>query len=88
MELKKAGKKYHLELDFDELEVFYHALVIYSEGIRNIVFMPLGMILTDVQVDYWRKADELIKNMETNELKLYYCLGFEGEGLPSAGEEK
>ena len=88
MELKKVGKKYHLELDFDELDVVYHALGLYGDGLNNIMSMQWGMRLTGGEVAYWKKADELVKVMQTNEPDLYHCLAFEGEGLPSAGEEK
>ncbi|MBO5027166.1 MAG: hypothetical protein J6C79_01430 [Clostridia bacterium] len=88
MELKKVGKKYHLELDFDELDVIYHALGLYGDGLNNIMSMQWGMRLTGGEVAYWKKAGEIVKVMRTNESLLYHCLAFEGEGLPSAGEEE
>ncbi len=88
MEFKKVGKKYHLELDFDELDVVYHALGLYVDGVDNIISMQWGVCLIGGEDAYWKKAGEFVKVMRTNEPDLYHCLAFEGEGLPSAGEEK
>ena len=47
MELKKVGKKYHLELDFDELDVVYHALGLYGDGLNNSKYYKCECDISD-----------------------------------------
>lgn len=88
MEVKKEGKKYRIELDFDELDVIYHALGLYKEELNDILARQWGVRLTGGEYAYLAKAKELTKTMRECEPDLYYCFAFEGEGLPSALEEQ